>query len=146
MSDWVNAWSSCLSGHWYDHWASLVGLLSDRATTLLGYYPLGKCMMELLSVGLLSSQTTACPGCFLREVPIRLFYPFGLLFGCLFSHIHRRTTVGKKEASSAFFENWKKCIDFRKKGPDCVHLWVKLVKQEYLGKKLQNVFLRGFIL
>ena len=48
-----------------------IGLLSGRVTVLLGYYPSG-CLMELLSVGLLSSQTTACPGCFLREVPIRL--------------------------------------------------------------------------
>ena len=117
MFDWVNAWSSCLSGHWYDHWASLVGLLSDRATALLGYYPSGRCMMELLSVGLLSSQATACPGCFLREVPIRLFYPFWLLFRSLFNHIHRRTTMGKREASSALFLKTEKSALILEKRP-----------------------------
>ena len=34
-----------------------------------------------------------------------------------------------------FFENKKKCPDFPKKGPDCVHPYVKFI--------IQNVVLRG---
>ena len=38
------------------------------------------------------------------------------------------------EVSPALFENRKKSLDFGKKGPDCVHHWVKL--------SIQNVVLR----
>ena len=41
---------------------------------------------------------------------------------------------GGGKASPALFENRKKCPDFGKKGPDCVHLWVKF--------SIQNVVLR----
>ena len=41
---------------------------------------------------------------------------------------------GREEASTVLFENRKKCPDFGEKGPDCVHLWVKL--------SIQNVILR----
>ena len=40
----------------------------------------------------------------------------------------------RREASPALFENWKKGPVFRKKGLDCVHLWIKF--------SIQNVFLR----
>ena len=41
---------------------------------------------------------------------------------------------GRGEASTAVSENWKKCPGFRKKGPDCAHLWVKF--------SIQSVVLR----
>ena len=39
------------------------------------------------------------------------------------------------EASPALFENRKVCPDFRKKGPDCVHDWLKF--------SIRNIVLRG---
>ena len=43
--------------------------------------------------------------------------------------------LGKRgEASTALFENQKKCPDFGKKGPDCINHWVKF--------SVQNVVLR----
>ena len=42
---------------------------------------------------------------------------------------------GRGEASYALFKNRKKCPDFGKKGPDCVHLWVKF--------SIKNVVLRN---
>ena len=41
---------------------------------------------------------------------------------------------GREETSPALFENQKTCPDFGKKGPGCVHLWVKF--------SIQNVVLR----
>ena len=41
---------------------------------------------------------------------------------------------GRGEASPALLENQKTCPDFRKKGPDCVHLSVKF--------SIQNIVLR----
>ena len=52
----------------------------------------------------------------------------------MFSHTYSRVTRRREEASLAFFKNRKKCHDFRKKGPDCVHHWVKF--------SIQNVVLR----
>ena len=42
---------------------------------------------------------------------------------------------GRGEASCALFKNWKKCSDFGKKGPDCVHPRVKF--------SIKNVVLRN---
>ena len=39
----------------------------------------------------------------------------------------------RREGSPALLENRKKCPNFGKKGPDCVHLWVKF--------SIQNVVL-----
>ena len=39
-----------------------------------------------------------------------------------------------EEASPNFFENQKKCLVFGKKGPDCLHPWLKF--------SIQNVVLR----
>ena len=52
--------------------------------------------------------------------------------------------LGEK-ASPAPFWNRKKCPNFGKKGPDCVHLWVNflirnVVFNSIYEKKLQNVF------
>ena len=49
-----------------------------------------------------------------------------------------------------FFENQKKFPDFGKKGPDCVHPWVKFTIQNVIlrvsmKKKLQNLSLRSLI-
>ena len=38
------------------------------------------------------------------------------------------------EASPFLFENRKKCPNFLKKGPDCVHLWVKFYIQNVVLK------------
>ena len=46
-------------------------------------------------------------------------------YWCLFSHTHWHATREEWEASPALFKNRRKCPDFLKKGPDCVHLWVK---------------------
>ena len=57
--------------------------------------------------------------------------------GGILMHIQPLTGAqlqGREEASSVLFENRKKCPDFGEKGPDCVHLWVKL--------SIQNVILR----
>ena len=48
------------------------------------------------------------------------------------------------------FENLKKCPDFGKKGPDCLHLWLKFsiqnVALRVLRKKIiQNFSLQGFL-
>ena len=44
----------------------------------------------------------------------------------------------------SFLENQKRYPDFGKKGPDCVHLWVKFVIQNvvsvYLGEKTPKCF------
>ena len=60
-------------------------------------------------------------------------------YWCIFSNNHRCVVSGRGNASSpfSFFENWKnwkKFPGFSKKGPDCVHLWVKF--------SIQNVLLR----
>ena len=55
-------------------------------------------------------------------------------YWCIFSHTHRRTTRGRGEPSPGLFENQKRCFDFWKNGPECVHLWVKF--------SIQNVALR----
>ena len=47
-----------------------------------------------------------------------------------------RATRGRGEASPSLIANRKKCPDFGKKGPDCVHLWVKF--------SIQNVALGVF--
>ena len=39
---------------------------------------------------------------------------------------------GGRGGSPALFDNRKKCLDFGKKGPDCVHLWVKFCIQSIL--------------
>ena len=48
------------------------------------------------------------------------------------------------EASSALFENRQKCPDFIKKGPDCVHLWVKFsienVNLRVITSKISEMF------
>ena len=41
---------------------------------------------------------------------------------------------GRGRLPLPFFENWKKCLDFGKKGPDCVHLWAKLSIQNVVSK------------
>ena len=50
--------------------------------------------------------------------------------------INKRATIGKGGGRSPlpFFENLKKCPDFGKKGPNCVHPWVE--------SSIQNVILR----
>ena len=48
--------------------------------------------------------------------------------------IRRATRGGGGRLPLPFFENKKKCRDFRKKGPDCVHPYVKFT--------IQNVVLR----
>ena len=50
--------------------------------------------------------------------------------------INKRATMGKGGGRSPlpFFENLKKCPDFGKKGPNCVHPWVE--------SSIQNVILR----
>ena len=47
---------------------------------------------------------------------------------------HRRAARGKGEVSPAIFEDRKKCPDFGKKGPNCVHPWVE--------SSIQNAVLR----
>ena len=50
------------------------------------------------------------------------------IYRSTFSHTHRRTTKGEGTGlppPSPFFENWKRCPDFEKEGPDYVYLWVK---------------------
>ena len=51
----------------------------------------------------------------------------------------------RREASSPLSENRKICSDFRKKGPDSVHLWVKFsIRNAVLGvSRRQNVSLQG---
>ena len=50
----------------------------------------------------------------------------------------------RREASSALFENRQKCPDFIKKGPDCVHLWVKFsienVNLRVIRSKISEMF------
>ena len=46
---------------------------------------------------------------------------------------HRCATKGKRRGLSCYFSNREKCPDFRKKDPDCVHVWVKF--------SIQNVVL-----
>ena len=53
---------------------------------------------------------------------------------------------GRGEASFGVFENEKKCPDFEKKGPDCVHLWVEFSIQNvgiqnFSGTKISKMFL-----
>ena len=40
----------------------------------------------------------------------------------------------REETSSTLFEIKKKCLDFGKKGPDCVHLWLKFSIQNIVSK------------
>ena len=47
------------------------------------------------------------------------------------SHVH---TQGRGKGLLLSFENWKRCPDFGKKGPECVHSWIKF--------SIQNVVLR----
>ena len=48
------------------------------------------------------------------------------------------------EASPAFFENWKRCPDFRKKGPDCVHLWVKFSIENIVSRVFRRKISKMF--
>ena len=49
--------------------------------------------------------------------------------------------------NTVLFENWKKCHDIWKKGPDCVHLWVTFSIQNlvlrFLGEKTPKCFPEG---
>ena len=62
---------------------------------------------------------------------------------------HSGAQLGRRgETSPALFENRKKPPGFRKKGTDCIHLWVKFSIQNVVlrvstRKKLQNVSLWG---
>ena len=46
-------------------------------------------------------------------------------YWCIFRQTHRRAKEGEGRLPLSLFENRKKCSDFGKKGPHCVHLWVK---------------------
>ena len=67
-------------------------------------------------------------------------------YWCIFSHTHRRATRvgmgwgvgwggGSGRLPLIFLKIEKMCPDFWKKGPDCVHLWIKF--------SIQNVVLRA---
>ena len=62
-----------------------------------------------------------------------------------YSATHRRETRGRGKASPALFENRKKCPDFGKNDPDCVHLLVKFSIQNVvlIGEKFPNCFPAG---
>ena len=49
-------------------------------------------------------------------------------------HSQARNQGGRGEACPILFENRKKCPDFGKKGPGCVHLWGKIF--------IENIVLR----
>ena len=62
---------------------------------------------------------------------------FSRIFGDIdvYSATLTDTQLGQRgEASPGLFENQKKCLDFGKKGPDCVHFWIKF--------SIQNAVLR----
>ena len=65
-------------------------------------------------------------------------------------HIHPHSQArnqGRGEASPALFENRKNCLDFGKKGPSCVNLWVKFFIQKVVlsisRKKNSKMFASG---
>ena len=65
-------------------------------------------------------------------------------------HIHPHSQArnqGRGEASPALFENRKNCLDFGKKGPGCVNLWVKFFIQNVVlsmsRKKNSKMFASG---
>ena len=93
-------------------------------------WPLGYCLVGLLSCWATIHRANVWWNCCLLDYcPLRLlpvhdvssekypsgFYPFGLLFGSLFSHIHRRTIIRKRKASPALFWKLKKVPWFWKK-------------------------------
>ena len=45
----------------------------------------------------------------------------------------------ERETSPALFKIEKKCPDFEKKGPDCVHFWVKFPIQNVVLKSRKNI-------
>ena len=64
-------------------------------------------------------------------------------FSSIFRRSHRRATRREMEASSALFENPKKCPDFGKKAPDCkfsIQYVVSIFNNEYVGEKTRNCF------
>ena len=58
--------------------------------------------------------------------------------GCWRSSQNNRRKINWERRSGglpfSLFQNWKKCLDFGKKDPNCVHLWVESI--------IQNVVLR----
>ena len=71
-----------------------------------------------------------------RTVCFNIFKEFRHIqeYWCIFSHTHRHETRGEWGDFPCLFWNRKKCPDFGKKDPDCVHLRVKFA--------IENVVLR----
>ena len=90
--------------------------------------------MELLSVGLLSPQTTACPWCFLREVPIRLLSVRAPVREPIQPHSQTENYQEEEGFPCPFLKTEKSALILEKKGPDCVHLWAKLSIQNVVSK------------
>ena len=70
---------------------------------------------------------------------------------CIFSHIYRHPTREEAKPPLLYFlKSEKDGLILEKKGPECVHLWVKFsiqnVVQEYLGEKASKCFLQSHFL
>ena len=53
----------------------------------------------------------------------------------IFSHTHRRSTNGEGGGLPCHFWKSKKCPDFGKKGPGCVHIWFRFFIQNLVLKE-----------